>query len=85
MPNAWPLQDAKARFSEVTQKALSEGPQHVTLRGRPSVVVLSETDFKRLSLKKRRPSFVEFFSQGPFRGAGLDLKRNRDTGRIIRL
>jgi antitoxin Phd len=85
MLKPWPLQDAKARFSELTQKALSEGPQHVTLRGRPSVVVLSETDFKRLSKNNKRPSFVEFFSKGPLKGVNLHLERSRDIGRAIRL
>ncbi len=84
MPNAWQLQDAKARFSEVTRKALSEGPQHITLHGRPSVVVLSEKDFEHLGGKKGRPSFVEFFGKSAFKGAELDLKRNRDTGRTVK-
>ncbi|NBT97438.1 MAG: type II toxin-antitoxin system prevent-host-death family antitoxin [Methylocystaceae bacterium] len=32
--NSWPLQDAKARFSELVRRACSEGPQHVTVHGR---------------------------------------------------
>jgi prevent-host-death family protein len=35
------LQDAKNRFSEFVQRARVEGPQVVTLRGAPAVVVLS--------------------------------------------
>ncbi|MBP8132561.1 MAG: type II toxin-antitoxin system prevent-host-death family antitoxin [Candidatus Hydrogenedentes bacterium] len=34
MSNTWQLQDAKNRFSEVVEKAVAEGPQHVTRRGR---------------------------------------------------
>ncbi len=45
----WPLQDAKKRFSEVVKRAVSEGPQTVTLRGRRAAVVLSVEDFDRLS------------------------------------
>ena len=46
---SWPLQDAKNRFSEVVKRALSEGPQTVTLRGRRAAVVLSAEDFDRLA------------------------------------
>jgi hypothetical protein len=30
---SWPVQDAKARFSEMLKASLTEGPQVVTLRG----------------------------------------------------
>jgi prevent-host-death family protein len=45
----WPLQDAKNRFSEVVKRALSEGPQTVTLRGQRAAVVLSAAEFDRLT------------------------------------
>ena len=45
----WPLQDAKNRFSEVVKRAVSEGPQTVTLRGQRAAVVLSAADFDRLT------------------------------------
>ena len=41
----WPLQDAKNRFSEVVKRAMSEGPQTVTLRGKRAAVVLSAEEF----------------------------------------
>jgi prevent-host-death family protein len=45
----WPLQDAKNRFSEVVKRARIEGPQTVTLHGKPAAVVLSAEEFDRLS------------------------------------
>ena len=45
--NRWPLQQAKERFSELVRKAQADGPQHVTVHGRDSVVVLSEDDYAR--------------------------------------
>lgn len=39
----WALQDAKAKFSEVVDRALTEGPQEVTRHGRPAVVVVAKT------------------------------------------
>jgi prevent-host-death family protein len=45
----WQLQDAKARSSELVKKAREQGPQHVTIRGEPAVVEVSEEDFTRLN------------------------------------
>ena len=33
----WQLQEAKAKFSELVQKAIDDGPQTVTRRGQPAV------------------------------------------------
>jgi prevent-host-death family protein len=59
----WPLQDAKARFSEVVRRAVEQGPQHVSVRGEPAVVVLSEKTFADLTTA--RPSIVDFILEGP--------------------
>jgi antitoxin Phd len=37
----WQLQTAKARFSQLVQKAIDEGPQTVSRHGKKAVVVLS--------------------------------------------
>ena len=42
----WKLQDAKAKFSELVQKAIDEGPQTVTRHGKDTVVVLSAEQFE---------------------------------------
>jgi len=59
----WHLQDAKNNFSKVVQRARSEGPQTVTLRGQRAAVVLSAEDYDRLVSSK--PSFVEHLLSGP--------------------
>lgn len=48
MANHWRLQDAKARFSELVRRVRSEGPQHVSVRGRDAVVVLASEEYERL-------------------------------------
>ena len=48
MMNEWQLQDAKNRFSEVVNLAISAGPQLVTRRGERAAVVLSYADYERL-------------------------------------
>ena len=35
----WPVQDAKARFSEFLEKCLTDGPQMVTRRGAEAAVL----------------------------------------------
>lgn len=45
----WTLQDAKNRFSAVVDAALAGTPQHVSRRGKPAVVVLSEADYEALT------------------------------------
>ena len=59
----WQLQDAKARFSELVKRAREQGPQHVTVRGAPAVVVISEEEFARLT--SSRPSIVDHILEGP--------------------
>jgi prevent-host-death family protein len=45
----WNLQDAKNKFSAVVNAALAEGPQHVTRRGQPAVVVVAADEWARLN------------------------------------
>jgi antitoxin Phd len=82
----WQLQAAKARFSELFRKALTEGPQIVTRQGKERVVVLPADEFERLTKRGRRPrSLVAFFGESPLAGIELDLSRPDDQGRDIEL
>ena len=81
--STWALQDAKARFSELTRIVLSQGPQHVTIRGEPSIVVMSEADFRKLKSKKTKPTLADLFRKSPFTPTAIDLSRNPDTGRTL--
>jgi antitoxin Phd len=59
----WQLQEAKAKFSELVQKAIDEGPQTVTRRGRDAVVVLSSEAYRKL--REGKPSLKEILMSGP--------------------
>jgi prevent-host-death family protein len=48
LPDHWPLQSAKARFSELVRRVRIDGPQHVTVHGRDGVVVITSEEFHRL-------------------------------------
>jgi antitoxin Phd len=77
----WRLADAKNRFSELVNRALTEGPQRV-LRRDDAVVVMAERDYEKLT--GARPSFKEFLlGEGP----GLedvDLTRDRSPMRVMK-
>ena len=45
---SWPVQDAKARFSELLDTCLKEGPQLVTKRGTGAAVLVPAQEWARL-------------------------------------
>lgn len=78
----WQLAEAKNRFSELVNRALSEGPQRIRRRG-DAVVVVAEKDYEKLTGKRR--SFKEFLmAKGPGLD-GLDLTRDRSPMRDVKL
>lgn len=54
----WPVQDAKARFSEFLDACLSDGPQMVTKRGTEAAVLVPAAEWRRLHAAAR-PSLKE--------------------------
>jgi prevent-host-death family protein len=50
---SWPVQDAKARFSEFLKASLTEGPQLVTLRGVETAVLVSMHQWRDMSTRAR--------------------------------
>jgi antitoxin Phd len=45
---SWPVQDAKARFSELLETCLREGPQLVTRRGEKAAVLVPMPQWQQL-------------------------------------
>jgi antitoxin Phd len=84
--DAWQVQSAKARFSELFRKARSEGPQRITRQGKEGVVMVAEEQYERLLNKSRQPNnIVDFFRQSPLVGLELDLERDRSPARDVDL
>jgi len=77
--STWQLQEAKARLSEVIKKAAKEGPQSITVHGQPTVVIISDKEYKRL--KHPRESFVKFMRSSPLYGVKLNLSRKQTLTR----
>lgn len=78
----WTVAGAKARLSEVIERAQS-APQTITRNGKPSVVVVSAEEWQRKTVRKG--TLAEFLMDSPLRGADLDLERQRDEPRDLRL
>ena len=56
--HAWPVQDAKARFSELLGACLSEGPQIVSKRGAETAVLININEWRRLQ-QAAKPSLKD--------------------------
>jgi antitoxin Phd len=83
MNNSWQLQDAKSKFSEVVEKALHEGTQIVTRRGKKAVVVMPYDEYEKITCK--RDNLAEYLLAYPFGGSELSLERDKSTGRDLEI
>ena len=81
-PMSWTVAHAKAKLSEVIDRAQST-PQTITRNGKPSVVVVSAEEWQRKTARKG--TLAEFLMESPLRGADLDLERQRDEPRDLPL
>jgi prevent-host-death family protein len=80
----WQLQEAKARFSEVLKRAEAEGPQHITVRGTPAAVILSEREYARLV--GSHESLADFIRRSPLFGQDdVEFSRERSVTREVEL
>jgi antitoxin Phd len=52
-PRAWPVQDAKARFSEFLEACIAHGPQMVTRRGQEAAVLVPVAQWRSLQAAAR--------------------------------
>jgi len=69
----WTVAEAKAKFSEVIDKAKSDGPQTITRNGRTTAVIVDAEEWDRKT--KRKGNLAEFFAASPLRGSGIKVKR----------
>lgn len=83
MSSEWKLQDAKSRFSELFERALTEGAQVVSRRGKHKVVVIAKDEYDRLT--RPRDSLSQFLLNSPLAGSELNLERVRDAPRSVEI
>lgn len=75
----WTVKEAKAKFSEVVDKARPDGPQTVTKNGKNAVVIVSAEEWSRKT--RRAGNLAEFFGASPLKESGLTVPRVQDTPR----
>jgi len=81
--NAWTVAEAKAKFSELLNRAQAEGPQRITRHGRATAIVVSEEEWERKN--RRKGNLAEFLMNSPLRNSGLKVKRLRGGLRKVDL
>lgn len=81
--STWPVASAKARLSELIDRAIADGPQVITRKGRDAVVVVSIEEWERKT--KRAGNLAEFFAASPLRGSDLRIERSDDSSSSIDL
>ena len=67
----WTVAQAKAKLSEVIERAMSGTPQTITRHGKNAVVVVAAADWQRRT--ERKGTLADFLLASPLRESGLDL------------
>lgn len=73
MSEVWSIASARAKLSEVIERAGTEGVQFITRNGKLAAVVLSAEEWARRTEKKG--TIVDFFMNSPLRGSNIKIGR----------
>lgn len=77
---SWPVQDAKARFSEMLDICLEQGPQLITRRGADAAVLLPLKDWQMLK-RAAKPTLKDLLLADGARGELNVPQRGRQRRR----
>jgi prevent-host-death family protein len=83
MIKKWQIQDAKNRLSQVVNQAATDGPQIITVRGKPAAIILSVEEYRRLTQPSNK--LADFFKDSPLNDSELELERSADLAREVEL
>ncbi|MDP9729816.1 type II toxin-antitoxin system Phd/YefM family antitoxin [Alicyclobacillus sp. TC] len=83
MSSEWQIQEAKNRLSQLIKDVSRDGPQIITVRGKPTAVLLSIEEYRRLTHSPIK--LTEFFRESPLHDEELLIERNSDWGREVEL
>jgi prevent-host-death family protein len=71
--------EGKNKFSKIVDNAAKGEPQVITKNGKETAVVISFSEYKKLTAQEG--SLTDLLLNSPLRGSGIDLTRSEDTGR----
>ncbi len=77
MDDIWTVAEAKAKFSEVLDRAVSDGPQTITRNGKTTAVIVSAEEWARRG--KREGTLLDFFANSPLREYGVEIERLKEV------
>ncbi len=77
MDDIWTVAEAKAKFSEVLDRALSDGPQTITRNGKTTAVIVSAEEWARRA--NREGTLFDFFANSPLREYGVEIERLKEV------
>ena len=63
----------------------SDGPQHVSVHGRPEVVVVSADEFRRLKGERMGDALIAAMQASPYRDIDIEPRRDRMPVRSVDL
>ena len=79
----WTVAEAKAKFSEIIERAMTQGPQTITRKGRTAAIVVGAEEWQRKT--KRVGNLAEFLAGSPLRGSELKIQRRKFRPKKINL
>jgi prevent-host-death family protein len=84
---SWGVAEAKAKFSEVVEKAQQGEVQKITRNGKLVGLVVSPQEWEKKSKQppQNARTMSEFFKNSPLVGSGIDLRRSRSKARKVEL
>ena len=80
--NTWPVQDAKARFSEFLDACITEGPQVISRRGAETAVLVPIGEWRRLQVSAH-PSLEQLLLADVARTDALVPERRKARRRQV--
>jgi antitoxin Phd len=84
---SWPVQDAKARFSEMLETCLNEGPQLITKRGADAAVLVPVKDWqlmKRAAKSTLKELLLADVARGELNVPERGGRRRRAPSNLVR-
>lgn len=80
--HSWPVQDAKARFNELLETSLSEGPQLVTKHGKAAAVLVPIRQWDALQAAGKRALKQLLLDTGAPTGIAVPARGNLKLRRV---
>lgn len=79
----WQVQEAKAKLSELIKRAVKDGPQEISVRGKSTAIMISKQQY--IDLTSPKTSFVKFVQDSPLKGVELEIDRDKSLCREVEL